>query len=156
MRSGMWLASYPLETIQIQVCLMLPVTMAITCHLGMCFLVSENHEWVFSVAIKSCKVTNLFLRTALSGQDVDVNTKSVSFSPKIKSPFKLPFMIPTVWGSLESEITNRTHLQYTLSLEYGELEIMTLTAGGCLFPNNGRVTMLTVNSPLQWNCPYQV
>ena len=42
MRSGMWLGSCPLETIQIRVCLGIPVTMAITCHLGMCFLVSKT------------------------------------------------------------------------------------------------------------------
>ena len=88
---------------------------------------------------------------ALSGQDIDVNARNVTFAPKIKPPFKLPVMIPTVWGSIQSEIIG-TDLQYTLSLEYGELEFVTLTAGGC--PYQGNEKAVGVGNPVQWNCPY--
>ena len=104
------------------------------------------------------------LLTALSGQFVDVNTKKVSFSPKIKPPFKLPFMIPTVWGSLQSEIIdtvnhtaygeiNSKHLQYTFALEFGKLEFTTLTAGDCKY--QGVEKVVTENSLLRWSCPFQ-
>lgn len=103
------------------------------------------------------------LCAALSGQNVDVNTQKVTFAPKFPpccvdecKSYRLPVMLPTVWGTLKrdpvydlakEEILN---VHYTLSLEYGALNVKELAVDDCVM--QGTVMLDTAN-PAKWYCP---
>ena len=100
---------------------------------------------------------------ALSGQDVDVNEKRVAFTPKLKPPFKLPVMLPSVWGFIQSDLapTNMSkpdelHVFYTLGVHFGEFEVVELSVGDCKYDHSNGDTPLRlyVDLAARWHCPY--
>jgi len=67
-------------------------------------------------------------------------------------------MLPSVWGKLESSmglLGEDSHMVYTLTLEFGQMEVAKLAVDECsndnLSANN--VHVLSASKPLRWNCP---
>ncbi|XP_064405275.1 uncharacterized protein LOC135350425 [Halichondria panicea] len=102
---------------------------------------------------------------ALSGQNVDVNEQKMTFSPKFPlccssecKSYKLPVMLPTVWGTLKRDSgfdlakEKLLYVHYTLSLEYGTVDVMELSVDDCKMQNAG-VTTVDVDHPAKWYCP---
>ncbi len=105
------------------------------------------------------------LFAALSGQNVDVNEQKMTFSPKFPlccssecKSYKLPVMLPTVWGTLKRDSgfdlakEKLLYVHYTLSLEYGTVDVMELSVDDCKMQNAG-VTTVDVDHPAKWYCP---
>lgn len=98
---------------------------------------------------------------ALSGQHVDVNTKIVTFDPKLKAPFKLPVLLPTVWGFIQGDVAplnmsrpEELHVFYTLGVHFGEFEVSDLSVRDCKYGTTGGDTTLrlSVNVAAKWHC----
>ena len=75
-------------------------------------------------------LTDLYLLYALSGQQLDIPSGTLSFSPLYPCPFNVPFVALGREGSLSCTGSN----SFTLSLAFGSLE---LPAGGLSV--NGKV-----------------
>ncbi len=76
----------------------------------------------------------------ISGQHVDLSEKIITFAPKLKPPFKIPFFIPTVWGYIQSDLAplnvsrpEELYVFYTLSLNFGSVKTEFLAVGSCKF-----------------------
>ena len=84
----------------------------------------------------------------LSGQRANVTEKSLTFTPKLDPPYSLPVILPAVWGYLQADVNNvNASIVYTLSLEFGSLELSNLAVLGCKYP-----TAMKVSSSATWQC----
>ena len=85
----------------------------------------------------------------LSGQSANVTEKSLTFTPRLDPPYSLPVILPAVWGYLQADINNNNaSILYTLSVEFGSLELSYLAVFGCKYP-----TTVTLSSSVTWQCP---
>ncbi len=111
-----------------------------------------------------CSVEIADLFAALSGQNVDVNEQKMTFSPKFSpccsndcKSYTLPVMLPTVWGTLKRNPgfdlvkEELSYVHYTLSLEYGSVDVMQLSVDDCKM-QNPEVTTVDVANPAKWYC----
>ena len=85
----------------------------------------------------------------LSGQRANVPEKSLTFTPRLDPPYSLPVILSAVWGSLQADVNNvNASISYTLSLEFGSLELSYLAVLGCKYP-----TTVKLSSSVTWQCP---
>ena len=84
---------------------------------------------------------------AISGQRTELDKASLSFAPKVKTPFVLPIFMPGVLGTLN--VT--TGGQITVALTVGELSLEVLAVGASAAPveADGRIR-LAVGKPVTW------
>ena len=92
---------------------------------------------------------------ALSGQKANVSEKSLTFNPKLDPPFVLPVVLPGVWGYLQNNqyrTATELKLSYSLVLNFGSLELSTLSVADCAHPDNS--IGIEMNGLTSWNCSY--
>jgi hypothetical protein len=86
---------------------------------------------------------NLYLLTALSGQQGDIYRGALSFDPRLPAPFSLPVSLPGVLGTLAVDAAGR----HNLSVAFGTLSLVSggLRVGAAVYAG-GAVTL----GPGQW------
>ena len=84
---------------------------------------------------------------AISGQDTDLSKGILSFSPKLRSPFILPVLIPNIFGSISSTPLSNGQSTYTLTLTVGKLSLNLLAVNTVKYPGS---VNLTAGQSVQW------
>jgi non-lysosomal glucosylceramidase len=84
---------------------------------------------------------------AISGQYTDLAKGILSFSPKLRSPFILPVLIPNVFGSISSTPLLNGQSTYTFTLTVGKLSLNVLAVDSVRY--SGSVN-LTAGQSVQW------
>lgn len=84
---------------------------------------------------------------AFSGQYVDLPNGILKFSPKRRTPFMLPVLIPNILGTISSTSTSDGRTQYSLSLSVGSLSLNTLAIDEVTYP--GKVN-LSAGQTISW------
>ena len=85
---------------------------------------------------------------AFTGQYTDLSKGVLLFSPKIRSPYVLPFLIPKIFGSISASPMSNGETSYTLRLAVGNLSLTQLAVDGVQYP--GSVTLVAGQS-VQWS-----
>jgi len=89
---------------------------------------------------------------ALSGQNANMTEKSLTFAPRLDPPYSLPVFLPAVWGYLQAGVSTSSNsgVPYTVSLEFGSLELTQLAVLDCKFPHSPFT--LSSSTPATWLC----
>ncbi len=99
---------------------------------------------------------------ALSGQHVDLSEKIITFAPKLKPPFKIPFLFLRC-GGISSDLAplnvsrpEELYVFYTLALSFGSVDTELLAVGSCKFEMaaNEVTVNITAGSVAKWHCLY--
>jgi non-lysosomal glucosylceramidase len=85
------------------------------------------------------------LPLAISGQQADLPGGSLSFSPKVASPYALPLFLPGVVGLIRSA----HDLNFELELFSGSLVLSSLEVKGCKYSG---VAKASAGHSLTWDC----
>jgi len=86
---------------------------------------------------------------ALSGQYADLSKGILTFTPKVRSPFILPVLLPNTFGSIgTTRSTTDQKLIFTFTLIIGNLNLGELSVNNIQYP--GTVN-LTAGQSVQWN-----
>lgn len=99
---------------------------------------------------------------ALSGQKANMTAKSLVFEPKVGLPYVLPVILPGAWGQLEamtdtptpsSNENKHTNTTYTVSLNFGSLNLEHLQVGKCRYSHEGtHAVKLSSEKSAVWSC----
>ena len=96
---------------------------------------------------------------ALSGQKANMTAKSLVFEPKVGLPYVLPVILPGAWGQLEAMTDTPTHenkhtkTTYTVSLNFGSLNLEHLQVGKCRYSHEGtHAVKLSSEKSAVWSC----
>jgi non-lysosomal glucosylceramidase len=84
---------------------------------------------------------------AISGQYTDLNKGVLLFSPKLRSPFILPVLIPTIFGSISAIPLSSGQSTYTLTLIVGNLTLNQLAVNNVTYPGS---VHLTAGQSIEW------
>jgi non-lysosomal glucosylceramidase len=84
---------------------------------------------------------------AISGQYTDLAKGILSFSPKLRSPFILPVLIPNVFGSISSTPLLNGQSTYTFTLTVGKLSLNVLAVDSVRYSGSVNVT---AGQSVQW------
>ena len=104
-------------------------------------------------------MTSWHVVMGLSGQRANVTEKSLTFAPKLDPPYRLPVILPAVWGYLQADIdrsysANGASVSYTVGLEFGSLELSYLAVLKCEHPTSSSITVTSGSSgSITWFCP---
>jgi non-lysosomal glucosylceramidase len=85
---------------------------------------------------------------ALSGQYTDLSKGILTFSPKLRSPFILPVLIPNTFGSISATPIANDQSSYTLTLLIGNLTLTELSINNVQYPGS---VNLTAGQSIQWS-----
>jgi non-lysosomal glucosylceramidase len=85
---------------------------------------------------------------AFSGQYTDLAKGILLFSPKLRAPFSLPVLIPTVFGSISATPLSNDQTSYTLTLAVGNLTLNQLAVNNVNYPGSVK---LTAGQSVQWS-----
>ena len=93
---------------------------------------------------------------ALSGQIANMTEKSLTFAPRLDPPYSLPIFLPAVWGHLQAGVSTSSSsgVPYTVSLEFGSLELTQLAVLDCKFPHSPFT--LSSSTPATWLCQFLI
>jgi hypothetical protein len=84
----------------------------------------------------------------ISGQYTDLSKGILLFSPKLRSPFILPVLIPNTLGSISAISPSNGQTSYTLTLIVGNLSLNQLAIDNVKYPGSVR---LTAGQLVQWS-----
>ncbi|CAF0731261.1 unnamed protein product [Adineta steineri] len=85
---------------------------------------------------------------ALSGQYTDLAKGILLFSPKLRSPFILPVLIPNIFGTISSTPLLNGQSTYTFTLTIGKLSLNTLAINNAKYPST---VNLIAGQSIQWS-----
>eukprot|EP00927_Polykrikos_kofoidii_P071217 TRINITY_DN67517_c0_g1_i1.p1 TRINITY_DN67517_c0_g1~~TRINITY_DN67517_c0_g1_i1.p1 ORF type:complete len:1064 (+),score=165.60 TRINITY_DN67517_c0_g1_i1:141-3332(+) len=85
------------------------------------------------------------LPLAISGQQADLPKGTLSFKPKVPSPYALPLLLPGVIGLIRSA----RDLHFEVELTAGSLQLSSLRVGNCAY--SGAATFVK-GETVAWNC----
>ncbi|CAF4796443.1 unnamed protein product [Rotaria sp. Silwood1] len=84
---------------------------------------------------------------AITGQYTDLSKGILLFSPKLRSPFILPVLIPNTLGSISSTPLLNGQTSYTFALAIGNLSLNILAINNVKYPGS---IHLTAGQSVQW------
>ncbi|CAF4683967.1 unnamed protein product [Rotaria sp. Silwood2] len=84
---------------------------------------------------------------AITGQYTDLSKGILLFSPKLRSPFILPVLIPNILGSISATPTLNSQSSYTFTLAIGNLSLNLLAINNVKYPGS---IHLTAGQSVQW------
>ncbi|CAF2079577.1 unnamed protein product [Rotaria magnacalcarata] len=84
---------------------------------------------------------------AIAGQYTDLSRGILLFSPKLRSPFTLPALIPNTLGSISATPLLNGQSSYTFSLTVGSLSLNILAINNVKYPGS---INLTAGQSVQW------
>jgi hypothetical protein len=85
---------------------------------------------------------------AISGQYTDLSKGVLLFSPKLRTPYTLPVLIPNTFGSINATQLSNGQTSYTFTLTIGSLSLNQLAINNVKYP--GSVNLVAGQS-VQWS-----
>lgn len=73
---------------------------------------------------------------ALSGQRYDAVQQKLTFEPKLKVPYALPFFTPFASGIIKARQLNSGNVKYTVTVTTGKLDVNLLAVSRSMLPRN--------------------